>query len=202
MAAQSMLLLIGMFLASHATICVADVCDTSQLIPCLPAAKPNPEPPTGQCCNLIHALTSDCLCAALQSPLAKVEGVDFLLALQLPHKCGRMVPKGTKCGDATVPNSLDHEEDHNGAMEGGMEHQAAAAHASNSHEAMELRIEHQESTAHATKHLEATDIGHHDAHGTMEDRTDGNHDDADLQHVTADNNGHRSEHELEDGMEH
>ncbi|KAG6548435.1 hypothetical protein Mapa_009922 [Marchantia paleacea] len=189
-----------------------NVCDTSQLIPCLPAAKPNPEPPTGQCCNLIHELTSDCLCAALQSPLAKVEGVDFLLALQLPHKCGRMVPKGTKCGDATVPSSLEHEETHNGAMkqrindheamEGGMEHQAAAAHVSNSHEALELGIEHQEATAHATKHQEATDIGHHDAHGTMEDPTEGHHDDVDVQHVTADENGHTSEHQMENGMEH
>ncbi|KAL3701517.1 hypothetical protein R1sor_019539 [Riccia sorocarpa] len=90
----------------------ASGCDTSQLIPCLPAARANPEPPSSQCCSLIHTITSECLCAALQSTVAKIEGVDIKTALQLPHKCGKSLPKGTKCGDVSVPTSMTREGRH------------------------------------------------------------------------------------------
>ncbi|CAM6083410.1 unnamed protein product [Calypogeia fissa] len=86
-------------------------CDTAltitQLMPCLPAVKANPQPPSQQCCRLINNTPADCLCDCLKSPMAKLGGVDLEIALQLPRKCSRVVPPGAKCGGFNIPGSTE-----------------------------------------------------------------------------------------------
>ncbi|KAL2649425.1 hypothetical protein R1flu_017553 [Riccia fluitans] len=152
MASKCQLILTGLMVVfTYAISPAAAGCDTSELIPCLPAARSNPQPPSGQCCSLIHAITPECLCAALQSNIARIEGVDINTALQLPHKCGRTLPKGTKCGDVNVPTGIASEINH--------------------HEAMEKTMDHYEhSMDHGTEHQKTTEgsMKHHEEQGTKE----------------------------------
>ncbi|CAM6112745.1 unnamed protein product [Calypogeia fissa] len=75
----------------------------TQLMLRIPAVKANPEPPSQQCFRLMKNTPADCLCDCLQSPMAKLGGIDLETALQLPSKCKRVVPPGAKCGDFNIP---------------------------------------------------------------------------------------------------
>ncbi|MCO5572021.1 hypothetical protein L7F22_025772 [Adiantum nelumboides] len=76
------------------------------MVSCLPAAKDENTKPDSTCCGKVVELGSNpaCLCACLTSPLARMMGINPMVALSIPKRCNLdSRPVGYRCAGGSVP---------------------------------------------------------------------------------------------------
>ncbi|MCL7046852.1 hypothetical protein MKW94_020348 [Papaver nudicaule] len=77
-----------------------------KLRPCASAAEREDAEVSGSCCSAVEKLLRkpSCLCAAVQSDIARSSGVNPRIAITIPKRCAIADrPIGYKCGDYTLP---------------------------------------------------------------------------------------------------
>ncbi|KAI3934311.1 hypothetical protein MKW92_016445 [Papaver armeniacum] len=80
--------------------------EAMKLLPCASAAKREDVEVSGSCCSAVEKLLRKprCLCALVQSDIAKSSGVNPEIAITIPKRCDIADrPIGYKCGDYTMP---------------------------------------------------------------------------------------------------
>ncbi|MCO5558460.1 hypothetical protein L7F22_012043 [Adiantum nelumboides] len=82
------------------------VTDCYKLASCLPATKDENEQPTSDCCSKVKEIGSfypDCLCACVTYRLARLMGVNPVIALSIPKRCQiEARPVGYECADVDI----------------------------------------------------------------------------------------------------
>ncbi|KAI5076655.1 hypothetical protein GOP47_0008720 [Adiantum capillus-veneris] len=76
------------------------------MVSCLPPAKDEDAKPDATCCAKVVELSNNpaCLCACLTSPLARLVGINPIVALSIPKRCNLdSRPVGYQCAGGSVP---------------------------------------------------------------------------------------------------
>ncbi|KAI3955740.1 hypothetical protein MKW98_006100 [Papaver atlanticum] len=80
--------------------------EAMKLLPCASAAEREDAEVSGGCCSAVEKLLPNprCLCAIVQSDIARSTGANPYIAFTIPKRCGIIDrPIGYKCGDYTLP---------------------------------------------------------------------------------------------------